>query len=94
VRVPDEEGNELAQNYEEQAAGMRAQAAERIPAPFMEAAQALVEDLERTVVAEGLNTGDLAPDFTLKQAGDGTQRSLSDALANGPVVLSFYRGQW
>ena len=84
----------MARNYEEQAAGIRAQAAERFPAPFMEAAQALVEGLEQTVVANGLNTGDLAPDFTLKQAGEGTQRSLSEALASGPVVLSFYRGQW
>ncbi len=96
MRVPDEEGKPLAeiQNFEEQAAAMRAQAAERFPAPMLEAQQAMFDNLERTVVADSLKVGDTAPDFTLKQADDGTERSLSAALANGPVVLSFYRGQW
>jgi peroxiredoxin len=38
-------------------------------------------------------TGDTAPDFCLPDA-QGRQRSLSSLLAQGPVVLSFYRGGW
>jgi len=36
-----------------------------------------------------MNTGDLAPDFTLTDQ-DGTSRTLSAMLAQGPVVLFFY----
>jgi len=36
-----------------------------------------------------MQTGDLAPDFTLPDQ-DGTERSLSGLLAAGPVVLFFY----
>ncbi len=38
-------------------------------------------------------TGDRAPDFALTRA-DGTPFALSAALADGPVVLSFFRGEW
>ena len=37
--------------------------------------------------------GDAAPAFTLKDA-DGNFVSLTDLLAEGPVVLTFYRGVW
>ena len=36
-----------------------------------------------------MHTGDLAPDFTLTDQ-DGTERTLSGLLADGPVVLFFY----
>lgn len=38
-------------------------------------------------------TGDQAPDFVLPNV-HGNNRQLSDLLAEGPVVLSFYRGGW
>jgi hypothetical protein len=37
--------------------------------------------------------GEVAPPFALP-AQDGAQVSLAGALANGPVVLVFYRGYW
>jgi peroxiredoxin len=37
--------------------------------------------------------GDLAPDFSLPDQ-NGTLVTLSEELAKGPVVLSFYRGGW
>ena len=51
-----------------------------------------------TVTAEmaagaALRAGDRAPDFELPDATGGTVR-LSDRLAEGPVVLTFYRGAW
>lgn len=33
------------------------------------------------------------PEFTLKNA-EGEDVKLSEALANGPIVLTFYRGKW
>jgi peroxiredoxin len=41
----------------------------------------------------GLKVGDTAPVFTAKDQ-DGNSFSLADALAKGPVVVIFYRGQW
>lgn len=43
--------------------------------------------------ATGLSVGERAPDFTLPNQTGGEVR-LRDRLANGPVVLSFYRGVW
>lgn len=40
-----------------------------------------------------LKAGDRAPEFTLA-APDGTPVSSADLLANGPLVVSFYRGVW
>lgn len=40
-----------------------------------------------------LQPGDTAPDFTLPNY-DGTSVSLSALLEKGPVVLTFYRGDW
>jgi peroxiredoxin len=40
-----------------------------------------------------LKEGEQAPDFTLPDAG-GNAVSLSHLLRQGPVVMSFYRGQW
>jgi peroxiredoxin len=44
-------------------------------------------------VAPGLAVGDEAPDFTLFDAV-GASVTLSELLATGPVVLTFYRGEW
>ncbi len=45
------------------------------------------------LLEEALRTGDAAPMFTLPDA-HGDPVALSDLLAEGPVVLSFYRGSW
>ncbi len=42
---------------------------------------------------KALKEGEQAPDFTLPDAG-GNAVSLSHLLMQGPVVISFYRGQW
>ena len=50
-------------------------------------------EIEASGVAPGLAVGDQAPDFTLLDAV-GESVTLSELLANGPVVLTFYRGEW
>lgn len=52
-----------------------------------------IKELEESGIAKGLKKGDHAPDFTLPDA-TGRDVSLSDQLAEGPVILSFYRGGW
>ncbi len=54
----------------------------------------MVADLERSVVPHALNVGDRVPDLSLVEAVSGDRFTLESALGNGPVVLSFYRGEW
>ena len=46
-----------------------------------------------SIADNAITTGDPVPDFELPNARGGTVR-LHQALDNGPVVLSFYRGGW
>lgn len=52
-----------------------------------------MDEVDHSGVAPGLAIGDTAGDFTLPDA-TGEPVTLSDRLADGPVVLSFYRGDW
>ena len=45
------------------------------------------------IADKALKVGDKAPDFTLPNAR-GESVSLSDILAKGPAVVTFYRGAW
>src|SRR3954447_4471509 len=49
--------------------------------------------VEHGGTAPGLSVGDEAPDFELPDA-TGRRVRLSELLQDGPVVLSFYRGEW
>ena len=52
------------------------------------------EKLIRSGIAEkAKKKGERAPDFTLPNP-NGEQVSLSRLLAQGPVVVTFYRGTW
>lgn len=55
-----------------------------------------IAEIEQTTSAHALNVGERAPDFDLVVAGSEGQRRarLAEAIARGPVVVSFYRGQW
>ncbi len=48
---------------------------------------------EANVVEKAKQVGDAAPDFTLKNA-TGKAVTLSEELAKGPVVITWYRGGW
>jgi len=59
--------------------------------PIMERATA--ELIASGAASKALKVGDKAPLFTLKDP-DGHPVSSADLLANGPLVLTFYRGVW
>jgi peroxiredoxin len=70
--------------------GVRQQA----PAEVFAAIEAANVKLEQTGIAErALKVGDRMPDFELPDATGKIVRS-ADLLANGPIVISFYRGSW
>lgn len=52
-----------------------------------------LNELRDSGVAQGLSVGTKAPNFSLKDAL-GNDVELYKELAKGPVVLTFYRGQW
>lgn len=73
---------------------MRAASAAKIPAEkqaVMQAAQA--ELLESGAVERAVGTGDRMPAFELFDTRGVLTRS-DDLLRRGPLVLTFFRGQW
>jgi peroxiredoxin len=52
-----------------------------------------VAEIDESGVAPGLTIGDRAPNFTLPDAL-GQPITLADLLSQGPVVATFYRGEW
>jgi peroxiredoxin len=65
----------------------------KAPPEVIERIKAAQAEVEESGVATGVEVGDLAPDFALPDAS-GRTVSLNERLADGPVVLSFYRGEW
>jgi peroxiredoxin len=53
----------------------------------------MINDLKDKGIGKGLEVGAKAPDFTLEDA-TGKTVTLTEKLANGPVILVFYRGEW
>lgn len=65
----------------------------QIPAPVASRLAAAFAEVTASGVAPGLAVGEQAPLFSLPDA-TGHTVSLASRLARGPVVLSFYRGEW
>jgi hypothetical protein len=64
------------------------------PKEALEVMHRATEDLENSGIADKAKAkGDVAPDFTLNNY-QGQPVTLSQKLAQGPVVLGFYRGGW
>lgn len=65
-----------------------------VPRSTIDIMQRATADLVASGAAgRALKVGDSAPDFVL-EAADGHVVSVSDLLAKGPLVVSFYRGVW
>lgn len=70
------------------------QSAANLPEEMRELfAQGIVDVAALGVHEQALQKGDAAPDFTLPGA-TGAEVPLSGLLAEGPVVITFYRGGW
>lgn len=83
-------GTSLAGQLKEQNEAGRA----RIPAETLVVMDRATAQLEESGIAESsLEVGAKAPEFNLPDA-TGAEVSLSSLLAEGPVVLAFYRGGW
>jgi len=66
----------------------------RIPPEVRAIMERSIEDLRASGIMKRIaRVGQTAADFTLPNAG-GELLSLTELLARGPVVLSFYRGRW
>lgn len=61
--------------------------------PAIEQRIAAANDIVEAAGPHGIPIGSAAPMFSLP-AADGSIVDLADRLAVGPVVLSFYRGEW
>ena len=80
----------LRDELEQQLAKFKQKASAELAATL----QAGVDELDASGIAEGaVKEGDIAPDFALPNA-NGDTVTLSTLLAEGPVVLTFYRGGW
>ena len=67
---------------------------EKLPAEALAVIVATNKELaDSDALARALKTGQIAPNFALPDALGNTV-SLSELLASGPVVVTFYRGHW
>jgi hypothetical protein len=73
---------------------IRAKSATRLPPEAQAIMHKSIQDLRASGIMGGIvRVGTPAPDFVLPDAA-GTPMRLADLVAQGPVVLSFYRGRW
>lgn len=63
------------------------------PEEIQQKMQDAITELEASDEGKGLNKGGKAPNFTLPDAS-GKSVELYDQLKQGPVILTFYRGNW
>jgi peroxiredoxin len=78
----------------DQIAALQEALASQVPTAVLATFGRAIEALVRSgIAASSLHEGALAPDFTLPNV-DGRPVTLSALLAEGPVVLTFYRGEW
>lgn len=80
-------------NLEEKLDQLSKKLATKLPEEFLSTSSKVVKELVKGNAIQGLPIGASAPDFTLPDA-TGVNVSLADTLAEGPVVLTFYRGSW
>ncbi|MCS1349989.1 peroxiredoxin-like family protein [Mechercharimyces sp. CAU 1602] len=67
--------------------------AKKLPAEIKENMARATKELTESAIAKGLQAGEKAPNFTLKNAIR-EEITLYEQLQSGPVVLLFYRGEW
>ena len=72
----------------------QAQLATQLPAEMLsELAKSSADLIQTGIAQQSVKTGEQAPDFTLPDVF-GNSVTLSGLLKQGPVVATFYRGEW
>ena len=67
---------------------------DKAPPEAVQVMQRATEDLKNSgILDKVLKVGESAPEFSLSDE-NGNLVELKGLLAKGPVVISFYRGQW
>ena len=78
----------------EKLAALKAEATAQMPPDLLNELHAAMEELlEMGPAKEARKPGDIAPSFTLPDAR-GEMIDSAGLLARGPLVLTFYRGNW
>ena len=73
---------------------IREGAVERIPADMREKMERAVDELRGSEIERrALTVGDKIPGFEIPNV-EGSSFSSADLLASGPLVITFYRGDW
>ncbi|WP_071518002.1 peroxiredoxin-like family protein [Geitlerinema sp. PCC 9228] len=81
-------------NFSQELTNLNQKLQDQIPEDSQAKMQQAKSELEKAHITEhSLQEGDTVPNFTLPNATGNTVQ-LQTLLQNGPVVLSFYRGQW
>jgi len=81
-------------SLEQKLAELREASAKKMPAEARSVVMQARQDLEASgIVGRALKAGIAAPEFSLADSA-GDIFSLSDLRRHGPVVLTFFRGNW
>lgn len=80
-------------NLKQELSQLRDRSSAMIDAPSMAIMNRSADEIRQRIEQRALQPGDVAPNFRLTDA-HGASVELDDVLKSGPVVLSFYRGQW
>lgn len=84
----------MKNELQEKIAAFQQEALPNIPPAISDQLQKHIAELVQAGAAQhSLTVGDPAPDFSLPSV-HGASVTLSAALQNGPVVVTFYRGGW
>lgn len=80
-------------SLDDELAKLRDAGAKKMPPEVKEVLVGAVKDLRQTAMDRIIKVGANLPSFTLKNQ-DGAEISSASLLANGPLVISIYRGHW
>jgi hypothetical protein len=85
---------ENTMKFKDRLEAIKAEFESMAPPGVLKVMQRVNDDLKHSGILEKvLTVGDHIPDVILPDTGGNTVR-LSDALEKGPLVLTFFRGQW
>ena len=86
--------NRPVETLQQQIETFQAQLATQLPPEMLaELANSSAALIQTGIAQQSLKTGEQAPDFTLPDVF-GNAVTLSELLKHGPVVVTFYRGEW